>query len=292
MDKREKGQTEKKSSTSSVSADGLTDAQVRALLLTFRQDLPFASAEAFSALQAAYSPLLRAEVASFRQNSALAELDREDLLQDASIVLLRAARRYDLDQTKVTFGLYLKICLRNSLISQLRHARSRKKADAKLRAEGAAELRRPSDSAAAGRAIFSDALSSDPAFSNGVNGDRVAESSMRRLAKLFSPPDTVRAGASAASEGSASTATEFPRTPSLEMLREELLPLLTRYEREVFRRFYAGMSYADIAAELSRSVKSVDNALFRIRKKWRAHFWAAASDVVPTTDAGDPPAED
>lgn len=53
------------------------------------------------------------------------------------------------------------------------------------------------------------------------------------------------------------------------MLEKELIPLLTAYEREVFRRFYSGQSYETIAKELSRSEKSVDNALRRIREKWR-----------------------
>ena len=42
---------------------------------------------------------------------------------------------------------------------------------------------------------------------------------------------------------------------------------LTELERDVLERFLDGRSYSEIAAELSHSVKSVDNALQRIRKK-------------------------
>ncbi|MBO4562439.1 MAG: RNA polymerase sporulation sigma factor SigH [Clostridia bacterium] len=42
---------------------------------------------------------------------------------------------------------------------------------------------------------------------------------------------------------------------------------LTEYEHAVLDRFLDGMSYGDIAASLGRSVKSIDNALQRIRRK-------------------------
>lgn len=42
---------------------------------------------------------------------------------------------------------------------------------------------------------------------------------------------------------------------------------LTDYERAVLERFLDGKSYSEIASELGHSVKSVDNALQRIRKK-------------------------
>ena len=50
-------------------------------------------------------------------------------------------------------------------------------------------------------------------------------------------------------------------------LEEAIDSALTELERSVLDRFLEGMSYSDIAAELGHSVKSVDNALQRIRKK-------------------------
>lgn len=44
---------------------------------------------------------------------------------------------------------------------------------------------------------------------------------------------------------------------------------LTRLEREVLAGFRKGLSYEDIAAHLKCSIKSVDNALQRIRRKAR-----------------------
>ena len=51
------------------------------------------------------------------------------------------------------------------------------------------------------------------------------------------------------------------------MLEDTVNKSLTEYERAVLDRFLDGKSYADIAAELGRSVKSIDNALQRIRRK-------------------------
>ncbi|MBR3381678.1 MAG: RNA polymerase sporulation sigma factor SigH [Clostridia bacterium] len=48
---------------------------------------------------------------------------------------------------------------------------------------------------------------------------------------------------------------------------EAIRSALTDYERSVLERFLDGHSYSDIAADLGHSVKSVDNALQRIRKK-------------------------
>lgn len=53
----------------------------------------------------------------------------EDLMQEASIALYDAVRTFDIDQTKVTFGLYAKICVRNRLISFRRKMQTRKKAE-------------------------------------------------------------------------------------------------------------------------------------------------------------------
>ena len=50
-------------------------------------------------------------------------------------------------------------------------------------------------------------------------------------------------------------------------LEEAINSLLTELERSVLDRFLDGKSYSEIAAELGHSVKSVDNALQRIRKK-------------------------
>ncbi|MDE6025764.1 MAG: sigma-70 family RNA polymerase sigma factor [Lachnospiraceae bacterium] len=51
------------------------------------------------------------------------------------------------------------------------------------------------------------------------------------------------------------------------VLNERIESELSSLERKVLRLYLAGMSYADIALALSKTEKSVDNALWRIRSK-------------------------
>ena len=47
---------------------------------------------------------------------------------------------------------------------------------------------------------------------------------------------------------------------------------LSKLEKDVLRLFLQGKSYQEIASELSRQTKAVDNALQRIRKKTREYL--------------------
>lgn len=68
----------------------------------------------FSELCEAFSPLMRSQVTRmFGSDSS----EYDDRLQDAAMALYKAAMSYDTAQEKVTFGLYAKICIRNSLVS-------------------------------------------------------------------------------------------------------------------------------------------------------------------------------
>ncbi len=51
---------------------------------------------------------------------------------------------------------------------------------------------------------------------------------------------------------------------------KQILSLLSRSEHEVLRLYLRGQSYAQIAAQLDISQKSVDNALQRVRRKLRS----------------------
>ncbi len=70
--------------------------------------------------------------------------------------------------------------------------------------------------------------------------------------------------------------TESQRSSSAEdrrelaSLRTRMAAVLSPFERSVFERFLAGLPAREIARELGRPVKSVYNALFRIRSKIRA----------------------
>ena len=83
------------------------------------------SAEAFSELCERFSPLVRSQVTRL---FGVSYPDYDDRVQDALVALYDAALSYDLSQSKVTFGLYAKICIRNRLISiQRKEKRAQKK---------------------------------------------------------------------------------------------------------------------------------------------------------------------
>nr|MDD6335979.1 RNA polymerase sporulation sigma factor SigH [bacterium] len=54
---------------------------------------------------------------------------------------------------------------------------------------------------------------------------------------------------------------------SYDTLESRISPMLSEMERRVLRGFLQGKSYSQIAADLGRTPKSIDNALQRIRQK-------------------------
>ena len=82
---------------------------------------------AFATLSKQFEPLTRALIKKFSETTVLGRAEREDLLQEASIALYKAAVRYDEAQNRVTFGLYAKICVRNRIISAKRHMERKKR---------------------------------------------------------------------------------------------------------------------------------------------------------------------
>lgn len=156
---------------------------------------------AFDDLSQLYRPLILSLVDSFEAAMPADCSSREDLLQEATLALYRAATSFDEMQTAVTFGLYAKICIRNRLISALRKQ--------KRRAE-------------------------------------------RSVAVAELPPTPHSSGF------------------DLETVKEQFGHLLTRYEEQVLTLRLHDLSYKEIAEQLHRDPKSVDNALCRIRAKIRS----------------------
>ncbi|HYY43665.1 MAG TPA: sigma factor-like helix-turn-helix DNA-binding protein [Actinomycetota bacterium] len=58
----------------------------------------------------------------------------------------------------------------------------------------------------------------------------------------------------------------------IEALRDSLKESLTELEGNVLRLYMEGKSYEEIAGALGNHVKSIDNALQRIKRKIQAHL--------------------
>ena len=50
-------------------------------------------------------------------------------------------------------------------------------------------------------------------------------------------------------------------------LEEKLKKLLSSFERKILKLWLGGLSYSEISAQTGKTVKSVDNAIQRIKKK-------------------------
>ena len=172
---------------------------------------------AFSTLHSAYKGLLVSVVNSFSGKIPSDVYSPEDLMQECLMAFYRAVERYDVENTKVTFGLFAKTCMQNAMISLLRKALTVKR--------------------------------------------RQTKNSLRHEAD--GPKDVLDSIVSSCSG-------EDMRAKACDHIDRLLLAKgkkLSALERFVLGCFIGGMTYAEIADELGIPEKSVDNALYRIRRK-------------------------
>ena len=183
---------------------GFSDAEVNRLIGEYCRDNELA----FDRLAELYRPMLMAAVASYSE--ALAELyDPDDLMQYALIALSKAALTYNASQSKVSFGLYAKICVNNSMISRARYASRRR-----------------------------------------IN--------LLPIENFLSLADTADV-----SDG----VIDVESAQALENLMTENL---SKLEYNVLRLYASGLSTGEISERISKSQRSVDNAIFRARKKLKS----------------------
>lgn len=81
---------------------------------------------------------------------------------------------------------------------------------------------------------------------------------------------TVALGDIGSSDYSDGTYDDLQSYELVEEVAEKIRTRLSEYERKVLAMYTCGVSYAAIAAKTGKSVKSVDNAVQRIRRKLRA----------------------
>ena len=63
----------------------------------------------------------------------------------------------------------------------------------------------------------------------------------------------------------------IPTLPRRSLFTEDAMALLSPFEQKVFALYAQRCSYSEIARTLSRSEKSIDNAIYRIKSKLRKH---------------------
>ena len=163
--------------------------------------------DAFDEIAERYGPLIDSLVRKFAISDEIDELE-----QVALIALYQAACTYDPDLKGVSFGLYAKVCIRNSLISYRR-----------------SENRQ-------------DHISSD------------AEDIERKLTEAEDPMD------------------DYINKESFLHLDRFVRSQLSEYEYSVFRLYIEGYRIKEIASVLSKTDKSVEGAVMRLKLKLRNSF--------------------
>ena len=93
----------------------MKDREVRALIERVRHE----DESAFGELLSLYEPLIRSAIAKHTPEG-ISRQDKEDWRQEALLFFYNAIMTYNLEQERVEFGLYAKICITNGLISHLR----------------------------------------------------------------------------------------------------------------------------------------------------------------------------
>ena len=98
---------------------------------------------AFERISEQFSPLVSSMSAGFLPSFAslkeCVSVTEQDLQQEARLALYRAVLSYNRLQKDVSFGLYAKICIRNSMISALRKCSARDRAAKRSEARPATE---------------------------------------------------------------------------------------------------------------------------------------------------------
>ncbi len=160
---------------------------------------------AFNEIVEKYRPLIESCICYF-----IGKADPEELEQEALIALYRAACSYDPSVSSVSFGLYAKICINNSLISLVRTSKK--------------------------------------------HDDAV-------LAQLSANEDM---------HGESDPSSDYINKESFIKLDEFVCEHLSAYEYSVFRLYIEGYKTKEIAQILSKTEKSVEGAIMRMRIKLRS----------------------
>ncbi len=177
---------------------------------TLLEDIKNGKPLSFESLYKLYRPLIESTAASFCKRFSLAEAESDDLKQEAAIALYNAVLAYE-PSDGITFGLYAKVCVRNRVISYIRHFHEK-------------------------HSLLS---SSDDFESNFEEID-------------FDTPEQL-----------------IINKESLCSLNRRIDGTLTDFEKSVFDLYVGNMSYSDMAKMLSKPIKSIDNAIHRIKAKLR-----------------------
>ncbi len=189
-----------------------------------------------------YKGLVRSKAADlFLPNGG----DRDDLLQEGMLGLFKALRDYDQDR-ETSFSTFANLCVTRQLYTAI-EAASRKK-----------------------HQPLNEALSYDAAYANGQQGTAESAGS-GGISSRSNGNAAEREGSFLDFLASEDTDPEvqYISRESGRRLEEEIWAALSPLEREVLDLYLSDMDYREIAEQLGKDPKAMDNALQRIKSKVR-----------------------
>ena len=159
--------------------------------------------------------------------------DEEDLIQEGMIGLLQAIRGYDKDQ-EASFASFARLCVRRQMYTAVT-ASNRKK-------------HQPLNTYVS----FDEPVFVETTRRNGYKEQTVED--MILADEKHTNPEKIILDRELA-----------------DMIESVIVERLSSYEKKVLSLYLEGKSYEDIADELNRTRKAIDNAIQRIRKKFTLH---------------------
>lgn len=159
--------------------------------------------------------------------------DEEDLIQEGMIGLLQAIRAYESEQ-EASFASFARLCVRRQMYSAVT-ASNRKK-------------HQPLNTYIS----FNEPIFLETTRRNGYK-EQTVEDMILADEKDTNPEKIV-----------------LDREQA-DMIESVIVERLTSYEKKVLNLYLEGRSYEDIAGELNRTRKAIDNAIQRIRRKFTLH---------------------
>ena len=159
--------------------------------------------------------------------------DEEDLIQEGMIGLLQAIRCYDKEQ-EASFASFARLCVRRQMYSAVT-ASNRKKH----------------------QPLNTYVSFDEPVFAEAARRDGYREQTVEDLIL--------------ADERDTNPEKIVLDRELADMIESVIVERLSSYEKKVLNLYLEGRSYEDIAVELNRTRKAIDNAIQRIRKKFTLH---------------------
>jgi RNA polymerase sporulation-specific sigma factor len=159
--------------------------------------------------------------------------DEEDLIQEGMIGLFQAIRGFE-DDRDASFASFARLCVRRQMYSAVT-ASNRKKH----------------------QPLNTYVSFDEPVFVEGGDKGGYKEQTIEDM--IF------------ADERDANPEKIVLDREQADMIESVIVERLTGYEKKVLNLYLEGRSYEDIASELNRTRKAIDNAIQRIRKKFTLH---------------------